>query len=100
MALDKKTVQNLMQLSRIRCTEEEQEALLRDLKGVLGYMEQLQKINTDNVAPCNHVLDDVVNVIREDVIGNILPRAEFLANAPSQIGGMIRVPSVRNNTKS
>lgn len=92
--LDKETIEELTKLSRIGCSEKEQAALLRDLKKVLDYADQLQEINTDNVLPCNHVLEGMVNVFREDETGEVLPRDAFLANAPSQIGGMIRVPPV------
>jgi aspartyl-tRNA(Asn)/glutamyl-tRNA(Gln) amidotransferase subunit C len=96
--LDKKTVDKLTQLSRIRCTEPEKEALLKDLKKILNYMEQLKEIDTENVPPCSHVLEDMVNVTREDIVGPTMPRDTFLANAPSHIGGMIRVPPVIKNS--
>lgn len=91
--LDKETIKKLTQLCRIDCTEEEQESLLVDLQKVLQYIEQLQEINTENVPPCNHVLE-MVNVMREDLVGEAMDRELFLANAPSHIGGMIRVPPV------
>lgn len=90
--LDKETIKYLTRLCRIDCTEEEQESLLKDLKKILDYFEQLEEINTDNVRPCNHVLEDMQNVMREDVVGEVLKRDDFLANAPSHTGGMIRVP--------
>ncbi|CUI17131.1 glutamyl-tRNA(Gln) amidotransferase subunit C [Candidatus Protochlamydia naegleriophila] len=93
--LDKETITKLTHLCRIDCTEEEQEALLKDLKNILKYIEQLQQIDTENVLPCNHVLDDITNVMRDDVIGAVLNRDEdFLPNAPSHIGGLIRTPPV------
>lgn len=92
--LNKETIQQLTRLCRIDCTEEEQESLLKDLKQILDYIEQLQEIDTENVSPCNHVLENMVNVMREDVVGKVLDREAFLANAPSHIGGMIRVPPV------
>ena len=94
MTLDKSTIKNLTQLSRIDCSEDEQEALLLDLGKILGYIKQLDEIDTSNVPPCNYVLDDVDVNEREDVIGSTLSRDDFLKNAPSQIGGMIRVPPV------
>jgi aspartyl-tRNA(Asn)/glutamyl-tRNA(Gln) amidotransferase subunit C len=92
--LDKKAIKTLSQLSRIDCTEEEQEALLKDLQKILHYIEQLNEIDTTHVQPCNQVLDDMSNVMREDIPGTPMPRELFLANAPSHVGGMIRVPPV------
>lgn len=96
--VDKNTVDKLTKLSRIRCTETEKDTLLKDLKKILKYMEQLNEIDTENVPPCSHVLADMVNVTREDVVGPTMPRDTFLENAPSHIGGMIRVPPVIKNT--
>jgi aspartyl-tRNA(Asn)/glutamyl-tRNA(Gln) amidotransferase subunit C len=92
--LDKETIHRLTRLCRIDCTEEEQEALLKDLKKIIDYIEQLQEIDTQHVLPCNHILEGMANVMREDEVGGLLNREVFLANAPSHIGGMIRVPPV------
>lgn len=92
--LDKETIKKLTQLCRIDCTEEEQDSLLEDLRKILDYIEQLQEINTENVPPCNHVLEGMANVMRKDFVGQLLDRETFLANAPAHIGGLIRVPIV------
>ncbi|MEM1282972.1 MAG: Asp-tRNA(Asn)/Glu-tRNA(Gln) amidotransferase subunit GatC [Chlamydiota bacterium] len=92
--LDKKSIEKLTQLCRIDCTEEEKESLLKDLENILEYVDQLQEIDTENVQPCNHVLPEIHNVMREDEIGEVLPRDVFLSNSPDQTSGMIRVPPV------
>lgn len=91
---DDKTIHNLFLLSRIECTKDQEESLVKDLKKIIEYFEQLQEINTDNVIPCNHVLAEVNNVTREDTVGQIMPRDLFLSNVPSQIGGMVKVPTI------
>lgn len=98
--LDKQAIAKLTKLSRIDCSEEEQEALLKDLKKILNYVEQLQEVDTENVPPCNHVLADMFNVTREDEIGSTLSREEFLSNAAAHVGGLIRVPPVLKTTQS
>lgn len=98
--IKKETIKYLTKLSRIGCSEEEQEALLKDLNGIVQYVSQLQTIDTDHVAPCNHVLEEVENVMREDIVGATLPREAFLGNAPAHVGGMIRVPPVIKNYES
>lgn len=92
--VNKETIENLTQLSRIECSEAEQEELLKNLKEILNYIDQLNEVDTTHVLPCNHVLEDMSNVMRDDVVGKTLSREKFLANAPSHIGGMIRVPTV------
>lgn len=93
--LDTQTLENLKKLCRIDCTPSELEELRDSIKRVLDYVEQLGGIDTEGVIPCTHVLQMMLkNVTREDVVGELLPREVFLANAPDQIGGMIRVPSI------
>lgn len=87
-------IQYLTQLSHIHCTENEQKSLMKDLREILDYVEELQEINTENTSPYHHVLENFVNVMREDEVGETLSRETFLNNAPSHIGGMIRVPPV------
>lgn len=97
--LNQQTIEELSRLCRINCTKEEQDALLKDLKKILDYIEQLQQIDTEDVPPCNHALENMANVMREDSIGKTLNREAFLGNAPSHIGGMIRVPPVMNRSQ-
>lgn len=93
--LDKNEIKNLTQLSRIHCSEEEEDALLKDLKGILAYIDQLNEIDTKDTPPTNHVIPGTCNVMREDDrVEAPLSRDLFLNNAPAQIGGLIRVPPV------
>ena len=92
--LNKETIQQLTRLCRIDCTEEEQISLLENLKKMVAYIEQLQEVDTEDVPPCNHVLEGMANVMREDVVGEVLDRELVLANAPSHIANMFRVPTV------
>lgn len=92
--LDLDAVNNLTKLSRIECTQEEQYALLERLDQILDYMEMLKNIPTDDVEPCYSVLKFSENVTREDEVEDTYSRDDFIANSPSQIGGMIRIPLV------
>ena len=84
---------NLTRLCRIACPAAEKEKLLVDLKQIVDYIEQLSEVDTTGVEECNHVLG-MVNVFREDEVGEELPRETFLGNAPDQVDGLIRVPEV------
>jgi aspartyl-tRNA(Asn)/glutamyl-tRNA(Gln) amidotransferase subunit C len=92
--LNAQELAKLARLCRIACTEEEQKKLLHNLSRVLAYVEQLNAVDTDGVPPCTHVLEGIQCPLRSDDPGEILPRELFLANAPSHVGGMIRVPPV------
>jgi aspartyl-tRNA(Asn)/glutamyl-tRNA(Gln) amidotransferase subunit C len=92
--ISKETIKKLTKLSHIQCTDEEEEKLLVDLQSILTYVEQLSAINTDDISPCSHVLDEMSNVERDDVVEDLLDRSVFLANAPDKTQGMIRVPPI------
>jgi aspartyl-tRNA(Asn)/glutamyl-tRNA(Gln) amidotransferase subunit C len=91
---DEKEFSKLTKLCRIECSQEEKEKLFANVSRILSYVAQLDELDTQNVMPCNHVIETMSNVMREDEIGETLSREEFLANAPSHVGGMIKVPSV------
>ncbi len=91
---DEKELDKLAHLCRIECTEEEKKQLHQKLARILKYVEQLSEIPTEGVEPCYTVLETLTNVMREDEVGETLSRDLFLANAPSHVGGMIRVPPV------
>ncbi|MBS0620795.1 MAG: Asp-tRNA(Asn)/Glu-tRNA(Gln) amidotransferase subunit GatC [Verrucomicrobia bacterium] len=94
MDLDETALKKLSKLCRIECTEEEAKELGAKLSTVLKYIALLDEVDTTHVTHCNRVNETQANVMREDVTGDLLPRETFLANAPSHVGGMIRVPPV------
>ncbi|MGK5595045.1 MAG: Asp-tRNA(Asn)/Glu-tRNA(Gln) amidotransferase subunit GatC [Parachlamydiaceae bacterium] len=96
--LDEQAIKALTHLCKIKCTEQEEQALLEDMKKILAYIEQLDEVDTENLVACNHVLEIHENVWREDKVGSCMPRDVFLSNAPAQIGGLVRVPPVIKNT--
>lgn len=97
--LDRKLVQKLAELSCIKCTQEEEDALLGDLENILSYFDQLNELDTNNVPPCNHILSSMSNVMRDDVVGKTLPRKTFLDNTPDRTPeGLVRVPPIITKT--
>ena len=92
---DKQALEHLKKLCRIECEEHEEADILKSLKRVIEYVEQLDEVPTGEAKACNHVLNGMTrNRWREDVPEAMLTREQFLANAPDQIAGMIRVPPV------
>ena len=84
----------LSRLCRISCTEEEKKNFLKSIEDMLSYIGQLQEVDTEGVPPCLTVLETLTNKLREDTPEEPLSRDLFLANAPSQVGGMVRVPPI------
>jgi len=92
---DTQAFEHLKKLCRIKLSEEESAKILGNLQQVLKYVDLLDEVDTENTATCRYVLRGMLqNQMREDVVQEVLPREKFLANAPDQIGGMIRTPPV------
>jgi len=94
MAIDKETLKTLAQLCRIEFNDEIREKLLKNLTSILGYIDLLKEVDTEDVPECNHVLETVQNVMREDKTEETLEQDTFLRNCPSHVGRMVRVPPV------
>lgn len=84
----------LVRLCRIALDDEEKEKLQGNLKNIVGYIDSLQAIDTKDVHPCVHVIEGHDLPIRADEVGAKLDRDEFLANSPSHVGGMVKVPAI------
>ena len=86
---------HLAKLCRIGCSDKEREALLKDFRQIVEYVEQLSKINTEGIEPCSCVTRGHAQTpLREDIPENTLDRDLFLKGAPSSIAGLVRVPTV------
>ena len=92
--MDRESLKKISRLARIGLKDDEVDSLVEDLKKILAYVEQLGEVDTENVLPTNHVIPEMINVMRTDEVGQTLEREVFLKNAPDQVGGMIRVPPV------
>lgn len=93
MAIDPKTVANIATLARIKVTEEEKAALAGELSGILGWIEQLDEVDTQGVEPIASVVDAVLPW-RKDVVADGGYPEKVLANAPQSVPGFYAVPKV------
>ena len=91
---DENELASLFHLCRIECAEEERETLFKNFASMVAYANLLQEVDTNGVKPSNQTTAGHKNILRDDEIGPLLPRDTFLANSPSHVGGMIRVPPV------
>jgi aspartyl-tRNA(Asn)/glutamyl-tRNA(Gln) amidotransferase subunit C len=92
--MEEEDFSKLCRLCRISVTEEEKKKFLKSIGDVLAYVDQLNEVKTEGVAPCYTVHETVRSVMRDDIPEAPLSRDLFLADAPSHVGGMIRVPPV------
>lgn len=93
MAIDAATVRKVARLARIAEPEEKLEALAKELTGIMSWIEQLNEVNTDGVAPMTSAVA-VALPMREDVVTDGGDSARVLSNAPKTVDGFYVVPKV------
>jgi len=85
MSLDADTIRRIASLSRIRISDEEAAKLQGELNGILAWIEQLNAVDTDGVAPLTGAARMALK-LREDAVTDGGIREAILANAPERIG--------------
>jgi aspartyl-tRNA(Asn)/glutamyl-tRNA(Gln) amidotransferase subunit C len=87
-------VQHLAQLSSLQLIDDEVDALRSDLENIVGYIQQLDELDTTGVEPTYQVTD-LQNVWRQDVVDNYgIDKEVLLALAPAVEAEQIKVPKV------
>lgn len=94
MKITREDINHLAMLSNFSLTEQEAESLGQDLENIIGYISQLDELDTDDVEPTYQVFE-MENIWRDD---KILPqdadREALLALAPVAEDHQIKVPKV------
>jgi len=93
MKLDVETLQKIAHLSRLEINEKDTDQMLRDMSSMLTFVEKLNEVNTDGVAPLT-TMSHEINSLRDDVAKVDLTHDEVLSNAPNKDEDYFRVPKV------
>ena len=93
--ITKDEVKKVAQLARLELNDGEINNHAEQLEKILGYIEQLEKINTDDV-PCTTRAIEVINVFRKDENKNFDCTEELLELGPSREDEYFKVPKIIN----
>jgi aspartyl-tRNA(Asn)/glutamyl-tRNA(Gln) amidotransferase subunit C len=103
MSVSEKDVERVAELANLELTSGENADMVRDLNAVLGYVAQLNELDTSSVPPMAQVAD-LLSLSREaetgavllrlDEVAPSLNRAQVLACAPDTDGVFFKVPKV------
>ncbi|MFF2321268.1 Asp-tRNA(Asn)/Glu-tRNA(Gln) amidotransferase subunit GatC [Agrobacterium sp. NPDC058088] len=93
MSVDLATVKRVARLARIAVTEDEAQNMLRQLNGILGFVEQLSEVNVDGVEPMTSVTP-VAMKKRADEVTDGNKADDIVANAPATDRNFFMVPKV------
>ncbi len=96
MKITEKDVLYVADLANLELTPEEKAQLLAQLDSILGYVEQLNELDTSNVEPMAQVLHEQseTETLRKDMVEASFSAEAALANAPEKSAGMFLVPKV------
>ncbi len=87
------TVKQVALLARLRLEGEALSTFAAQLDEILGYVQRLQAVPTEQVEPTTHVLP-LSNVLRPDEARPSLPQEAVVALAPAAKAPYIKVPKV------
>jgi len=92
--LSRDDVLKLAKLARLHLDDEEVEQFRREISAILGYVEQLQKVDVDKLQPTYQVtgLKSVMRPDAEKAYG--ASPQELLKNAPARDNGHIKVKRI------
>ena len=93
MKIDNKLISDLAKLAKLNFDEKSSKAMQNDLKKIIGFVNKLSEIDTDNVDPLIY-LSEEINVLRKDNLTSNLSQQEALKNAPKKDSDYILVPKV------
>jgi aspartyl-tRNA(Asn)/glutamyl-tRNA(Gln) amidotransferase subunit C len=91
--IDEAQVRAVAKLARLELNDDEVARFSVELSSILGYIEKLGELDTDNVEPLAHCLP-IHNVFREDVPKPSIENDVALANAPARHDEYFKVPKI------
>lgn len=93
MSLGKSEVDTIARLSAISVEASEVDQVAEKLSSILDLFAQMETVDTENVEPMSHPLDQVQR-LREDVVTEVNQREKYQKIAPAAKAGMYLVPQV------
>ena len=93
MSIDNKTVRKVSKLAKIRINEQEEKKLIEELNNILGWVDELKKVDTEKIEPMLSVFNETM-IMRKDEVSSETTDELVLKNAPESKSGFFVVPKV------
>jgi aspartyl-tRNA(Asn)/glutamyl-tRNA(Gln) amidotransferase subunit C len=91
--MDKKTVANIAYLSRLKLNSDNEEKITSDLENIIKFVDQLDDVNVENIAPLTNPLEKTAKT-RSDEVTAKNRKDVFLERAPKSNEDYFLVPRV------
>lgn len=93
MSISEEEVKRIAKLANFKVEDEDVVHFTEEFGNILNMIEELQEIDTRDVAPMFWAVD-FENVMREDKVVKMQTRDELFINAKTTVDGFIEVPSI------
>jgi aspartyl-tRNA(Asn)/glutamyl-tRNA(Gln) amidotransferase subunit C len=93
MAINRETLDKIAHLARLEFAEKDADKILKDMNGILTFVDKLNEVNTDGVEPLT-TMSHEINAFRKDEVKPHLSHESALVNAPKKDQDYFRVPKV------
>ena len=93
MSIDKDTVKHISKLARISLDEDKIKSLSKDLTSIMKFIENLNQLNTDKIAPLTSIINASLKS-RKDEVNDGKIRDQILKNSPEKNEEFFVVPKV------
>lgn len=96
MKVDSQMVKHMASLAMLKIEDQDIEVYRKHLDKVLDHMQELNKINTDNIEPMTNPIRELKQKYksREDKVEASLPTEQVLKNAPDSKLNQFKVEAV------
>jgi len=91
--VNEQLIANLARLAKLKFDKRSTKKIKFELKKILGFVNAISKINTDDIKPLIH-LSEELNVLRNDEVRNEISQKDALRNAPKKDSDYFKVPTV------
>jgi len=98
MSIDHATIKHVAHLARIEFSDDELEEFVQKFARIVDHIDKLMELDVSSDEPMAHAAHGAL--LREDAVGESLPRKDVLGGAPSAGGGLFRVPPIIDDTGS
>ncbi len=94
MQITKEIVRKTAHLARLEFSNEEENAIMKDLQKMVDWVDKLKEVGTEGIEPLTNMSTEA-NQFREDVVTtDHMTTKAALKNAPKEDGEFFRVPKV------
>lgn len=86
-------IQKIAKLARLSISGDDMDLYTTQMGEIINYVSRLETLDTEHIAPLEHVLEKV-NVQREDTVKPSIKKKTALRNAPEADDNFFKVPQV------